>query len=317
MTTSISIVIATHNGAATLPAVLKGYQEQSRRARDWELIIIDNGSTDETREVVGTFRNDLPLHLLSHQTPGKNRALNLGLSKATGDILVFSDDDAIPEHRWLDRIADLAAEKKDYDIFGGRVDPRWPSQPPHWIHDIDVGAVYVITPDEATTGPSPNGANIWGPNMAVRRRVFEAGVRFDEQLGPSADNPQYRMGSETEFVERMCNDGLQCWYCDDWRVEHIIRPEQFEKTWVLKRAFRSGRGAFRRGNTPPRLIGRTPRWMLSQLVITYLKFWRAALLNRADTRFSTEYKLEFLKGLIHEARAFSAERSHSENPLEV
>jgi glycosyltransferase involved in cell wall biosynthesis len=312
MSTLLSIVIATHNGATTLPAVLEGYQRQTRKPADWELIIVNNCSTDETAQVLVSYQTLLPLKVFAHETPGKNRALNLGLSIATGDLLIFSDDDAIPSPDWLDHIATLASRKPDYDIFGGRIDPKWPSQPPSWLKNVDIGAVYVVTPDDAATGPAPNGANIWGPNMAVRRRVFETGATFDENIGPSSDDPQYRMGSETEFIERMISAGCACWYSDDWRVEHMIHAAQFDKAWVLKRAYRSGRGTYRTNETTPTRLGRTPRWMTRRLFLTYLEYWKEILLMRPDARFGVLYRLHFLKGLIFEAQAEHLDELHAD-----
>lgn len=302
MSTFVSVIIATHNGASTLPTVLDGYCQQAKEFDAWELIIIDNGSSDATFEIARTYCADLPLTVLQHQTPGKNRALNLGVSKSKGDVLVFSDDDAIPQPGWFTSLLDLAATKPDYDIFGGRVDPKWPSEPPAWIDDIDTGAVYVVTPDDAVSGPTPNGANIWGPIMAVRRTLFSSGARFDECIGPSSDNPDYQMGSETEFIERMCDGGAKCWFSSDWKVWHIIRPHQFDPAWVLARAFRSGRGTFRKGQKTPKLLGNTPRWMVKALLIARFKLVRETLFYKGHGQFVAQFNVNFLQGLIAQAR---------------
>ena len=101
----ITVLIATHNGAETLPAVLNSYCKLEPPNGGWELIIVDNGSTDSTKEIVHAFQSRLPLTYVFEPRLGKAVAQNNGLSRINGDLLVMTDDDALPRPDWLVQIA--------------------------------------------------------------------------------------------------------------------------------------------------------------------------------------------------------------------
>jgi hypothetical protein len=91
------------------------------------------------------------------------------------------------------------------------------------------------------SGPC-NYQQIFGPNMAVRRTVFETGMRFAEHLGPDSSNDSYPMGSEWEFTRRLYRSGHRGWFEQGARVRHMVRPEQLTEDWMIARAYRNGLG---------------------------------------------------------------------------
>src|SRR5882724_9338189 len=97
----LTVLIATRNGVRTLPRVLEAYTCLQPPTGGWKLVVIDNGSTDQTRDIVLSFLDRLPLEYLFEERSGKNIALNTGLAKLEGDLAVFTDDDAIPSPDWL------------------------------------------------------------------------------------------------------------------------------------------------------------------------------------------------------------------------
>ena len=114
-----------------------------------------------------------------------------------GDLVVLTDDDAIPDTKWLSNWRIIADERTDFSLFGGKIYPIWPEDLPDWIPRlVNLGATYAITPNNLFTGPAP-AAQLWGPNMAIRADIFASGYRFNENIGPQAG--QYIMGSEVEF----------------------------------------------------------------------------------------------------------------------
>ena len=78
--------------------------------------------------------------------------------------------------------------------------------------------------------------------MAVRRAVFERGLRFDESIGPNGSDPLYPMGSETEFLRRAAKAGFAAWFTREPLVQHIVRPHQTMDSYLADRAYRHGRG---------------------------------------------------------------------------
>src|SRR5579864_2342209 len=104
----LSVLMATYNRAAKLAVVLDAYLRLDPLPGGWQLFIVDNGSTDETQQVVASFRERLPLTYLFEPQRGKNFALNFALPKVQGDLIVFTDDDAMPESDWLTQLRSAA-----------------------------------------------------------------------------------------------------------------------------------------------------------------------------------------------------------------
>jgi glycosyltransferase involved in cell wall biosynthesis len=296
----VTLLFATHNGAATLPTML-GALTQIEHPSEWQVIVVDNASSDSTLQILESFREKLPLHILREPRRGKNSALNTGLQHASGDLIVFTDDDVIPHADWLSQMCKCAEANPDYDVFGGRILPHWSTDPdPVVMNNAPLGVTYALTPDEQVDGPVFPGL-IWGPNMAVRKSVFAAGHRFNESVGPTGGN--YIMGSETEFTIRIHRAGHKSWFCDAARVKHIIRTHQMSRDWVVKRAYRFGRNQWVQesgsGFSVPCIAG-IPRWRLAALGQQYALWGTAALRGDANAAFRARWEIHFLRGFIRE-----------------
>lgn len=294
--------MATCNGAATLPKVLDAYCALAAPHGGWNLLVIDDGSSDATPEVVMRYAARLPLRYLAQARSGKNAALNAGLALALAQtdvqLFVFTDDDATPEPDWLVRLAACADAQPDYAIFGGAIEPDWGCPVPDWVlRLVPLGLTYAVT--NAVDGPVFPGL-VWGANMAVRRAVFEAGHRFDHTLGPNAG--AYAMGSETEFNRRLGAAGYLAWFCGAARVGHFIRPHQLQARFILARAYRYGRGACiqQRPDEAPQLLG-VPRWMFAKLAREALGALRAFVAREPDACFLRRWEVQYLRGFIAQA----------------
>ncbi|MFJ9901059.1 glycosyltransferase [Streptomyces sp. NPDC091280] len=116
----VSVVIPVRNGALTLPAQLRALASQTRTA-PWEVLVVDNGSTDATREVAEKARPDLPnLRIVdAHERPGESYARNRGIAAAHGDFIAFCDADDVADPGWLAALVEAAP---DADLIGGSLD---------------------------------------------------------------------------------------------------------------------------------------------------------------------------------------------------
>lgn len=241
----LTVFIATHNGAATLPRVLASYAGLQPPEGGWKLVVIDNGSTDDSPQLIRSFADRLPLVCLSEPHRGKNRALNSAVPALEGDLAVFGDDDGIPDADWLVQLRSAADGHRDYALFGGRLTPVWDAPPADWILQwVRLAPVFSVTDPAWPEGPC-GPTQVWGANMAVRADLLGKGHRFDERLGPTG-SAVYAMGGETEFVFRLVvAENLRCWHCKAARVRHIIPPRKMTRAWILKRAFHLGRCVYR------------------------------------------------------------------------
>ena len=123
----LTVLMATYNGAGTLPQVLRAYMALRPPVGGWRLVIADNGSTDATARVIAAFRGRLPLSYLYVARRGRSPALNGAVEHAlrsNGDgseLFVFGDDDAMPASDWLCRLQGSAREHPGYALFGGAI----------------------------------------------------------------------------------------------------------------------------------------------------------------------------------------------------
>ena len=256
---SISLLIATCGRPDILRRTLGSLERQTLPKDCWELILVDNRpDSPNTREAVQPYRSSLPLTLLEEQRPGKNFALNTAVPVSRGDLIVFTDDDVVAAEDWLSVLKDAADSHPDFDIFGGTILPRWPdgaSAPNYDMRHALVRTAYGITDRDGDPGPV-RGYDVWGGNMMVRRRLFDAGHRFSTTVGPDGSE-NYVMGSETDFNVRMEALGHKCLFTPNAVVRHQIRPEQLSDRWLHGRTMRLGRGESRRWPYPDarRLMG--------------------------------------------------------------
>jgi glycosyltransferase involved in cell wall biosynthesis len=302
----LTVLLATKNRAAILRQVLESYCRLIPPDGGWNLIIADNGSTDGTPQMIREFVGRLPLQYVIEPTTGKNAALNRGLEYLRGDLVVLTDDDAFPAQDWLVQLRKTADCQKDYSIFGGKVVPRWETPPPRWVAWLNQSAVFTISDQELIEGPLEL-HSVFGPNMVVRKGVFDSGVRFDVTIGPSGTN--YAMGSETELVLRLGRQGHKAWYIPSAVVEHFIRAEQLRKSWVFGRALRYGRGQYRLYGPvqaeDTRLLLGVPRYLYRKILKQTVLVLSNAILFRRESLFRARWRFNFFRGQIAEARSMS------------
>lgn len=173
----ISLVLCTRNRSDQLRSSLTYLGKISYPPDRWELIIVDNGSTDATGEVVSEFarRNRFRVTHVCEPAAGLGRARNTGVQVASGEIIAFTDDDCYPAQNFLESIA-RAFERDDLDFLGGRIE----------LYSPEDAAVTITTgqPERSFEAGRliPPGA-IHGANMAFRRDVFRRIGGFNVLMG--------------------------------------------------------------------------------------------------------------------------------------
>jgi glycosyltransferase involved in cell wall biosynthesis len=298
----ITVLFATYNGSHTLDAVLKAYCGLIMPDNEWKLVIVDNGSTDSTRSIIRRYMDDLPLTLMGESKQGKNAALNTGLSEVEGDLVVLTDDDALPQPDWLYHLRNACDSQPSYAIFGGRILPKWEMPPEEWLLAVvPLGPTFAILDHIPEDGPVEH-YKVYGPNMAIRSQVFESGFRFDESIGPKGKN--YPQGSETQLLLRLRDAGYSAWHCKNAVVQHIIKPSQMNQEWILRRAIRYGRGQYRLGAHAfmrgASFMG-IPYWQMLRILKRIFITAKAKMGKDKEKLFKLRWELNFEVGRAIEA----------------
>ncbi|MEM8613689.1 MAG: glycosyltransferase [Cyanobacteria bacterium P01_H01_bin.105] len=236
----ISAVICTYNRADRLILALEGLKTQTLSKERYEIVVIDNASTDTTKAVCDDYKQQLP-HLAYHYEPiqGLSTARNTGLNVANGDYVAYLDDDAIPCANWLeDIVTAFSTIQPQPAVVGGPIYPIWEQEPPVWMHYYVQGYFTVL--DHGTeAGWFPDGEYPYGANMVYRRDVLLKHNGFSEDLGRDGK-------SLLSDEERLLNltieaDGGQFYYVPSASVQHWVPKERISRSWLLKRCYWQGR----------------------------------------------------------------------------
>ncbi len=233
-----SVVIPTRNRRATLEALLARIAPQAATAGA-EVVVVDNGSTDGTREALAGLEAEGRLRVVMEAVPGVSRARNAGARAARGEVAAFIDDDALPSDGWLAALLAPFANPR-VACAGGRVRLRFAGALPGWW-DAALApylAAYDLGPEPADLGGRPWYDSPRGLNLAVRREALLAAGGFNPRLGRRADHS--RVGEESDLCLRLLARGWEIRYVPGAAVEHLVDPARLHPRWFFERAFWTG-----------------------------------------------------------------------------
>ena len=311
-----SVIIATYNRADDLRATLASLARLEPDGA-WEVIVVDNNSTDATRQVVEQAAASFPapLRYAFEARQGRSPALNTGIGMARGEIIATTDDDVRVPADWLNAAArGLTALNADY--VGGRVLPIWMGPRPAWLRDQSKHWAVIALLDY---GPEPRefGARVpLGVNMAFRRDAFARAGLFDPDTGRKAGT---LLGQEVrEWCIRARRAGVRGFYLPAFTLEHIIPADRLTKAyfrrWFFWRGISRARLYQRDGldmespEDAPRVSTRGGTWQIGGVppymyrrALAALRDWLLAVLRRQpDEAFAHETWLWFFAGVVRQ-----------------
>jgi len=279
---NVSVILCTYNRCQSLRKALESLAASILPdSIEWEVLIIDNNSSDRTSDVAVDYSRRYPgqFRYIFEPQQGKSHALNSGIRESKASVLAFMDDDVTVEPNWLEN---LTAPLRDstWVGVGGRIVPPFGFSPPAWLalegpHNL--GGILALF-DKGCEGRELTEPP-FGTNMSFRKETFEQYGLFRPDLGPCPGS-EIR-GEDTEFGRRVLKAGSRLWYEPSAIVHHPVPEARLKKEYFLRFLYDHGRASIREQERPPQilfipglyftipkiivstLLGRTISWLFS------------------------------------------------------
>jgi glycosyltransferase involved in cell wall biosynthesis len=240
-----SVIVCTYNRAANLPGCIEHLAAQEGTENlDWEVLVVDNNSTDGTAATIKRLAQDAPINLryTFEAIQGLSSARNRGIRESDATYLIFIDDDIHVAPRWLRAYADIFATY-DCDAAGGRILVESPKPLPAWIRPEMMGFLGQLDYGEEAIKLDGRSRHPFGGNMAFQRRALALVGDFDPDLGrkgEGASADELFKGEETEYFRRLVAQGGRVWYTPGAVVSHRILPYQLKRRFFLTIHYNEG-----------------------------------------------------------------------------
>jgi glycosyltransferase involved in cell wall biosynthesis len=231
MKKEISVIVCTRNRASDLKQTLDAIGKCRLSCFAPELIVVDNGSNDETADVAGNFRTPgWRVSYVFEPTPSLGGARNRGLANARGDIILFTDDDVRPDPDWIPKMCAPIVEGRAQAVAGAVEIPRH-------LQRAWMSAFHRVCLASTDALDSENIETVTGANFAISRAVLDKVPAFDRELGPGA----LGFCEDTLFSLQVVEAGYRLIAVFDCPVLHHFNPSRLSRSSFVRRAQAEGR----------------------------------------------------------------------------
>jgi glycosyltransferase involved in cell wall biosynthesis len=289
----ISVIVCTRDRASSLNQFLLSATLLKIPAEtSWELLIVDNGSTDSTAEVVVSFMDRLPIQRLWQAEPGLSVARNFGISQAAGKYILWTDDDVLLEREWLAAYREAFMRWPEAAVFGGKVTPLVKEPTPVWFRSALPDLGFLLAARDFGDKPialAVEGDRLpFGANFAIRADIQQR-YPFDPALGVAPG--RRRGGEEIAVISAILRSGKEGWWVPDAAVAHVISADRQTTAYISR--YYGGMGeqdafSWLVSHSPPILGAPLATWV--KLPIAFLRY-RLARLARLNcwVRYFSSY----------------------------
>ena len=242
----LSIIIPTRNRATLLQLALQSLQTQTLSTDYFEVLVIDNGSTDNTKQIVAAYQQKLGnVRYFFDPTPGLHVGRHLGMKMAKSDILVYADDDIEAFPTWLEGIAE-SFQDQEVALVGGKNLPKFESDPPDWILKMwnkdkngnrIIGYLSILDLGDSKKAITPY--HVFGCNFSIRKSTLLAAHGFHPDAMPQ-ELIQYRGDGETHVSRSIEKEALKTFYNPRASIYHAVTGDRMTLAYFYKRAYNEG-----------------------------------------------------------------------------
>lgn len=235
----VSVVICTRNRVHHLLDAIRSVLEQAYPRNSYELIVVDNASSDPTPDSVRPFVESGKIRYVVEPILGLAHARNTGWKNARGQYVAFFDDDAIATPGWLGAIEEAFRSFPRVGIVGGRVDPIWKKERPVWLSDeVAVSLTLLDWSDRPKEILNVDREWLVGSNMAIPRAVLEEVGGFHPWLDRVGSN---LLSSGDVFLQKeIIRRGYACLYYPEMAIRHLVPANRLNQGWFRRRFYWQG-----------------------------------------------------------------------------
>jgi glycosyltransferase involved in cell wall biosynthesis len=238
MAVTVSVVICTYNRVEMLKGCLTSLTCQTAPDGSFEIIVVDNNSSDDTASVVHEFLGSSNISYVTESIPGLSRARNKGLAVAKGHFVAFFDDDCLAPIDWVENALKLIISDSNLDGLGGPLFPFYTTPKPEWFEDRFI----VLMGREEASFLNPN-QSFLGGNMFWERNLLVSIGGFRSEFGLIGDDiKNIGLGEETDAFRRawQVKPDARFLFSPEMRAKHWVAPWKISLSYRLKRLFSLG-----------------------------------------------------------------------------
>lgn len=307
---TVSVVLCTFNRAHLVTGAIDALLRQVADTPDYEVLVVDNNSTDGTRAAVTGLLGDPRVRYLYEPEQGLSTARNRGIAEARGAVIAFTDDDIRVDETWVGRIAALFEAFPEVGFAGGRVLPVWDHEPPAWLEATGYAPLALVDYGDRRRFIDPaHPLCLVGANLSIRRAAIDSVGPFSthvQLLGHDAGSTE-----DQEIELRLLRAGFAGLYDPHLVVRtHVpadrLRP-RYHREWHVghgRHFARMHEPSFEDTRLAP--LG-VPAHVYRAVVTEALAWMRDTLRLRRASAFAHELRLRFLFGFAYQR---IAERHH-------
>ena len=295
----LSLVIATYNRAEQLMITLDSVAAQQCSCGEWECVVVDNNSQDDTRERVERFiaeHPELNIRYIFEQRQGLSHARNAGIAASVGDIIAFIDDDERIVEEFVEAYITLFDSYPDAMAAGGKIIADYPTGRPRWMSHYPELPIANPMDFGEEVKPFPKNRIPGGGNMAMRRTVFATIGVFDTSLGRTGK--RLIGGEESDLFERMAKFSMRCYYVPRAVMYHIIPQEKLTVDYFTRLCYNVGVSQLRRAKFYHRVgvtrLKECGKWLAAIL----LALWCVITLQWSKASYLLKMRYHITRGLF-------------------
>ena len=237
----LTVVVATYNRSQSLIRCLRSFRTQSSPRTEWEVVVVNNNSKDDTEQRFAQFAEEnpnLPIRMVLEERQGLSHARNCGMAAARSPYIAIIDDDETVNEDFVRGYIEFFDSYPKVVAAGGRIVPSYEQGRPSWISPYTERPIANPLDLGEEVRPFGRGRCPGGGNMAVRREAIERYGAFDPSLGRTGK--RLIGGEETDFFNRLSRSGEPFYYVPTSIIYHHISPDKLTYDYFTRLSYAIG-----------------------------------------------------------------------------